>query len=63
MLVGEIPNLKSLFEVFKTIVILLGIPLTLGILTSHFFPKAAENESPSNGSASSSLLPWWCSHL
>ena len=43
MLVGEIPNLKiPFFEVFKTIVILLGIPLTLGILTSHFFPKAAE---------------------
>lgn len=41
--VGEIPNLRiPFFEVFKTIVILLGLPLTLGILTSHFFPKAAE---------------------
>lgn len=42
-LVGSVPNLHIPFwEVFKTIVILLGIPLTLGILTAHFFPKAAE---------------------
>ena len=27
---------------FKTIFILLGIPLTLGVLTAHFLPKAAE---------------------
>ena len=43
MTVGEIPNLSiPFFEVFKTIIILLGVPLTLGILTSHFLPKAAE---------------------
>lgn len=43
MAVGEVPNLKIPFlEVFKTIVILLGIPLTLGILTSPFLPKLAE---------------------
>lgn len=42
-LVGTVPNLHIPFwDVFKTIVILLGIPLTLGILTAHFFPKAAE---------------------
>ena len=42
-LVGSVPNLHIPFwEVFKTIVILLGIPLTLGILTAQFFPKAAE---------------------
>ncbi len=42
-LVGEVPNLHIPFwDVFKTIVILLGIPLTLGILTAHFFPKAAD---------------------
>ena len=40
---GEVPHLViPLWDVFKTIFILLGIPLTLGILTSHFFPKAAE---------------------
>ena len=39
---GEVPYLSiPLWDVFKTIFILLGIPLTLGILTSHFFPKAA----------------------
>jgi len=39
----EVPHLKiSLFEVFKTIFILLGIPLTLGILTSQYLPKVAE---------------------
>ena len=42
-LVGSVPNLHIPFwDVFKTIVILLGIPLTLGILTAHFFPKAAQ---------------------
>ena len=42
-LVGAVPNLHIPFwDVFKTIVILLGIPLSLGILTAHFFPKAAE---------------------
>ena len=40
---GQVPNLHIPFwDVFKTIVILLGIPLTLGILTAHFFPKTAE---------------------
>ena len=42
-LVGAVPNLHIPFwDVFKTIVILLGIPLTLGILTAQFFPKTAE---------------------
>lgn len=37
---GEVPTLViPLWDVFKTIVILLGIPLVLGILTSHFLPK------------------------
>ena len=40
---GEVPYLViPLWDVFKTIFILLGIPLTLGILTSHFLPKLAE---------------------
>lgn len=40
---GEVPQLViPLWDVFKTIFILLGIPLTLGILTSQFLPKLAE---------------------
>ncbi len=40
---GEVPYLTiPLWDVFKTIFILLGIPLTLGILTSHYLPKLAE---------------------
>ena len=40
---AEVPTLViPLWEVFKTIFILLGIPLTLGILTSHYLPKVAE---------------------
>ena len=40
---GSIPTLViPLWDVFKTIFILLGIPLVLGILTSHFLPKVAE---------------------
>ena len=40
---GEVPQLViPLWDVFKTIVILLGIPLTLGILTSHYLPKVAD---------------------
>ena len=39
---GSVPHLViPLWDVFKTIFILLGIPLTLGILTSHFLPKVA----------------------
>ena len=39
---GSIPTLViPLWDVFKTIFILLGIPLVLGILTSHFLPKVA----------------------
>lgn len=39
---GEVPYLSiPLWDVFKTIFILLGVPLTLGILTSHFLPKVA----------------------
>ena len=38
----EVPTLViPLWEVFKTIFILLGIPLVLGILTSKFLPKVA----------------------
>ena len=40
---GEVPYLTiPLWDVFKTIFILLGIPLTLGILTSRYLPKLAE---------------------
>ncbi len=39
----EVPELSiPLMEVFKTIVILLGVPLVLGILVSHYFPKFAQ---------------------
>ena len=38
----EIPTLAiPLWDVFKTIFILLGVPLALGILTSRFLPKVA----------------------
>jgi BASS family bile acid:Na+ symporter len=40
---AEIPTLViPLWDVFKTIFILLGIPLIAGICTSHFLPKVAE---------------------
>ncbi|MBO4671786.1 MAG: bile acid:sodium symporter family protein [Bacteroidales bacterium] len=40
---ADVPQLViPLWDVFKTIVILLGIPLVLGILTSQFLPKVAE---------------------
>ena len=40
---AEIPTLViPLWDVFKTIFILLGVPLVLGILTSQFLPKVAE---------------------
>ena len=40
---ADVPYLViPLWEVFKTIFILLGLPLTLGILTSHFLPNLAE---------------------
>ena len=40
---GEVPQLTiPLWDVFKTIFILLGIPLTLGILTAHYLPNIAE---------------------
>ena len=39
---AEVPKLViPLWDVFKTIFILLGIPLTLGILTSQYLPKVA----------------------
>ena len=39
---AEIPTLViPLWDVFKTIFILLGVPLVLGILTSQFLPKLA----------------------
>ncbi len=39
---ADIPTLViPLWDVFKTIFILLGIPLVLGILTSHYLPKVA----------------------
>ena len=40
---ADVPTLViPLWDVFKTIFVLLGIPLTLGILTSHYLPKFAE---------------------
>jgi BASS family bile acid:Na+ symporter len=40
---ADVPQLIiPLWDVFKTIFILLGIPLTLGILTSQYLPKVAE---------------------
>ena len=40
---GEVPYLViPLWDVFKTIFILLGIPLTLGILTARYLPRVAE---------------------
>ena len=40
---GEVPTLViPLWEVFKTIFILLGIPLVAGILTSRYLPKVAD---------------------
>ena len=42
-LAAEVPQLViPLWDVFKTIFILLGIPLTLGILTAQLLPKVAE---------------------
>ena len=39
----EVPEIAiPLMDVFRTIFILLGIPLVLGILTSHHLPKLAE---------------------
>ena len=39
---GEVPQLViPLWDVFKTIFILLGIPLTLGVLTAQYLPKLA----------------------
>ena len=40
---NEVPQLViPLWDVFKTIFILLGIPLTLGVLTAQFLPRIAE---------------------
>lgn len=40
---SEVPHLViPLWDVFKTIFILLGVPLTLGILTSQYLPKLAD---------------------
>ena len=40
---ADVPQLViPLWDVFKTIFILLGIPLTLGVLTSQYLPKVAE---------------------
>ena len=42
-LAAEVPQLViPLWDVFKTIFILLGIPLTLGILTARYLPKVAD---------------------
>lgn len=39
----EVPEIAiPLMDVFRTIFILLGIPLVLGVLTSHYLPKVAE---------------------
>lgn len=41
--IGAIPELHIPFwEVFKTIIILLGIPLILGMLCSYYFPNISE---------------------
>ena len=48
-LAAEVPQLAiPLWDVFKTIFILLGIPLTLGILTSRYLPKVADTLMPIN---------------
>ena len=40
---SEVPHLSiPLWDVFKTIVILLGIPLVLGVMTSHYLPRVAQ---------------------
>lgn len=40
---GEVPHLAiPVWDVFKTIFILLGIPMALGILTGTYLPKVAE---------------------
>ena len=40
---SDVPQLViPLWDVFKTIFILLGIPLTLGVMTAHFLPRVAE---------------------
>ena len=40
---SEIPHLSiPLWDVFKTLVILLGIPLVLGVMTSHYLPRVAQ---------------------
>ena len=40
---GDVPQLSiPLWDVFKTIFILLGIPLTLGVLTARFLPRVAD---------------------
>ena len=40
---SEVPHLSiPLWDVFKTIVILLGIPLVLGVITSHYLPRVAQ---------------------
>ena len=40
---SDVPQLIiPLWDVFKTIFILLGIPLTLGVLTAQFLPRVAE---------------------
>ena len=42
-IVGDVPVLViPLWDVFKTIFILLGIPLTLGVLTARYLPKVAD---------------------
>ena len=45
-----IPHLVIPFtEIFRTVFIILGIPIILGMLTAHFFPKFAEKvKSPFN---------------
>lgn len=41
--IGNLPELKMPFwELFTSIVIILGIPLVLGMLCSHYYPKIAQ---------------------
>ena len=40
---GDVPQLTiPLWDVFKTIFILLGVPLTLGVLTARYLPRVAD---------------------
>jgi BASS family bile acid:Na+ symporter len=50
------PIFIPLGQMFSTIFILLGIPLTLGLLCSHFFPRFSKKISPTFRKASMGLF-------